>query len=67
MKVTVGEPTELRSGAVTQIPLTIEIPPGQPPVNHLGYDQGAYAEIVLETTHPEVKKIRIHVKFVIEQ
>jgi hypothetical protein len=67
MKVTIGEATELRSGAVTQIPLTIEIPPGQAPVNHLGSDQGAYGEIVLETTHPEVKKLRMYVKFVIEQ
>ncbi|HTM52511.1 MAG TPA: DUF1573 domain-containing protein [Pirellulales bacterium] len=67
MKVEVGEPSELRSGAVTQIPLTIEIPPGQPPVNHLGYDQGAYGEIVLDTTHAEVKKIRMYVKFIVEQ
>ena len=62
LKVTLGEPTELKSGdgGVTQIPLTIEIPPGMPPVNHLGTDQGKYAEVVLETTHPQVTEIRMN-------
>lgn len=63
--VALGEPSDLQSGAVTQIPLTIEIPPDTPPVNHLGSDQGKYAEIILETTHPEVKQIRMNVRFVI--
>jgi hypothetical protein len=69
LKVTLGEPTELKGGdgGVTQVPLTIEIPPGMPPVNHLGTDQGKYAEVVLETTHPQVNEIRMNLKFVIEQ
>jgi uncharacterized protein DUF1573 len=67
LKVTLGEPSELRSGAVTQIPLVIEIPPGLPPTNRLGSDQGKYAEVVLETTHPQVKQLRLLLKFVIEQ
>jgi len=69
LKVTLGEPTELKSGdaGVTQVPLTIEIPPGMPPVNHLGTDQGKYAEVVLETTHPQVNEIRMNLRFVIEQ
>jgi Protein of unknown function (DUF1573) len=67
LKVTLGEPTELKGGAVTQIPLTVEVPPGLPPSNHLGSDQGKYAEVVLETTHPQVKQIRLFLKFVIEQ
>jgi hypothetical protein len=70
LKVTLGEPTELKSGGdggVTQIPLTIEIPPGIPPVNHMGTDQGKYAEVVLETTHPQVTAIRMNLRFVIEQ
>jgi hypothetical protein len=65
LKVELGEPTELNNGAVTQIPLTIEIPPGAPPANYLGTDQGKYAEIILETTHPQVKEIRLHLKFAI--
>jgi hypothetical protein len=70
LKVTLGEPSELKGsgdGGVTQVPLTIEIPPGMPPVNHLGTDQGKYAEVVLETTHPQVSEIRMNLKFVIEQ
>ena len=69
LKVTLGEPSELKSGdgGVTQVPLTIEIPPGMPPVNHLGTDQGKYAEVVLETTHPQVSEIRMNLRFVIEQ
>jgi hypothetical protein len=69
LKVSLGEPTELKGGdgGVTQVPLTIEIPPGMPPVNHLGTEQGKYAEVVLETTHPQVSEIRMSLKFVIEQ
>ena len=70
LKVTLGEPSELKSsagGGVTQIPLSIEIPPGQPPVNHLGTDQGKYAEVILETTLPDVKQFRMYVQFVVTQ
>jgi hypothetical protein len=57
LKVSLGEPVDVatgtgRDGGVTKIPLTIEIPPGTPPANHLGSDQGKYGELILETTHP---------------
>ncbi len=64
VKVTVGEPSELSSGAVTQIPLTIEIPPDAPPANHLGTEQGKYGEVILETTHADIKQIRMYLQFV---
>jgi hypothetical protein len=64
LKVTLGEPTELTSG-VSQMKMTIEIPPGTPPVNHLGSDQGKAAKVVLETTHPLVKQIPMYVQFVV--
>jgi hypothetical protein len=67
LKVTLGEPTDLKSGTVTQIPLTIEIPAGTPPTNHLGSGQGKFAEILLETTHPDVKQIPLRVQFMVEQ
>ncbi len=68
LKVTVGEPTDLKTGAggVTQIPLSIEIPPGVPPVNHLGSEQGKYAEVILETTHSDVQQIRMYLQFLVE-
>jgi len=65
LKVTLGEPVESKSGAVTQVPLKIEIPRGMSPVNRLGSEQGKYGEIVLETTHPDTKQIRMYLQFVI--
>jgi hypothetical protein len=68
--VTLGTPTDIRGGAtgdgVTQIPLTIEIPPGVGPSNHLGTSQGEYGHIVLETTDPQVPQIPINLMFVVE-
>jgi hypothetical protein len=64
LKVTLGEPTELTSG-VSQRTLTIEIPPGTPPANHLGGPQGKSAQVILETTHPLVKQIVLYVQFVV--
>ncbi len=66
LKVSLGAASELNSG-VMQIPLSIEIPPGSPPMNRLGSDQGKYAEVVLDTTHPLVRKIRLYLQFVILQ
>ena len=71
LRVTLGEPSDIKGGAtgegVTQIPLTIEIPPGVPPVNHRGSAQGKYGEILLETNHPQVKHIRMNLDFFVEQ
>jgi hypothetical protein len=66
LKVTTGETSEL-SKDVDQIPLTIEIPAGTPAVNHLGSDQGKLAEIMFETTHPQVKRMRMYLQFIVEQ
>jgi hypothetical protein len=65
LKVSLGEPSELNA-AVTQIPLIVEIPSGRPPAIYLGSDQGKFAQIILGVkNHPDVKEIRMHVKFVI--
>jgi hypothetical protein len=66
LKATLGQRSEINNGAITQIPLLIEIPKGSPPGNHLGSDQGQLGEILLETTHPRVPKLRILVRFAIE-
>jgi hypothetical protein len=65
LKVSVGEPSDLPNGTVTMLPLTIEIPPGSLPENRRGSDQGKYAEIVLDTTDPEARQIRIYLDFVV--
>ena len=65
LSVSLGRRSEL-NGTVTQTPLEIAIPPGAPAENHLGSDQGKLGQIILETTHPGVPKLRILVRFVVE-
>ena len=66
LRVSLGRPGEINHGAVVQVPLTVDIPPGSPPVNRLGTEQGKLGEIILETTHPQVPKLKILVRFAIE-
>ncbi len=66
LHVSLGKRTEINNGVVVQMPLLIEIPPNSPPANHLGSEQGRMGEIILETTHPHVPKLRIYVRFAIE-
>lgn len=66
LKVKLGQSSEINNGIVIQTPLIIEIPKDSPPANHLGSDQGHLGEIILETTHPQVPKLRILVRFAIE-
>jgi hypothetical protein len=65
LKVSLGQPSEINNGAVVGIPLIIDIPPDSPPVNRLGTEQGQLGEIILETSHPRVPKLRISVRFAI--
>ena len=66
LKVSLGQWTEINNGAVILIPLMIEIPPESPPANHLGSEQGPLGKIILETTHPQVPKLQIFVRFAVE-
>ena len=63
LKVSLGDRSDLKSGAVSQTRLTIEVPKDAPLGSHRGNDQGKYAEIVLDSTHPDVKQIRLYVQF----
>ncbi len=65
VKVEVGEPTEWQGGQVVQIPLTIRIPQGSPPANYLVTDKEHPAEIVIGTTHPKAKQLRILLRFAV--
>jgi hypothetical protein len=67
LRVTIGEKTEINQGAVVQFPLTIEIPPGSPYVNHLGSKLGKLAQIIIETTHPDAKQVKIPLRFAVEE
>ncbi len=66
LQVRLGRPSEMNNGAVVQIPLIIGVARGSPPANHLGSEQGQLGEIILETTHPQVPKLQILVRFAIE-
>jgi hypothetical protein len=66
IKVTIGEKRAINDGAVVQVPVTVEIPPGSPAANHLGSSIGKLARITLETTHPEAKQVKLPVRFAVE-
>ncbi|HVU90432.1 MAG TPA: DUF1573 domain-containing protein [Pirellulales bacterium] len=61
--VTLGEKEEL--GNVVAVPLTIEIPPGSPAANYLGYTPESTGEIVIPTNHPELGEVRLKVIFAV--
>jgi len=66
LKVSLGERSKLNE-SVDQMPLVVEIPPGQAPSIHLGTDQGAMGTIVLGVkNYPGLGEIRMRVKFVVE-
>jgi hypothetical protein len=66
LKISLEKTVELSNGKISQTPLTIEIPRGSRPVNHLGQDQKNWAKITLETTHPQIPQIHIYVQFAVE-
>ncbi len=66
LKVDIGPPKELNNGRAIQYLVTIEIPAGLTPVNHMGGEQAEMGRIVLETTHPLTKRIPIQVGFSVE-
>lgn len=65
--ISLGKRQEINQGTVTQIPLTLRIPPGSPTVNCLGVEQGGLGEINLETNHPQIPVFRILVRLAIEE
>jgi hypothetical protein len=65
LKAELGTPKHVGNGA-TQVPLTITIPPGSPPANHLGSEQGKLGRITIETNHPRTPKLNILVRFAVE-
>jgi len=66
VRATLGPRREINQGLVMQTPLVIEAPPGSPTVNCLGSELGKLGEIILETTHPQVPKLKIMLKLAIE-
>jgi len=66
LRVTVGPRSEINEGKVIKFPITVRVPKGCDPVQHLGSEQGKLAKITLETTHPKVLKVPIYVRFAVQ-
>lgn len=65
LKVTYGKSTELKGGTVVRIPVTIEIPPQSPLVNHMGGKEAKLAQVVIPTNKPALGGVRLPVKFAV--
>lgn len=61
LHVDVGEGKPVGSGNVIRIPLSISIPPGSKPANHICSAQAPAGKIVLDTGHPESPTLTIPV------
>lgn len=68
LNVEIGPPEALNKGAAIRRQVTIEIPAGMPPINRLSHlgEHGKLGRIVLETTHPTIQTIPIHVRFAVD-
>ena len=66
----VVEPGKVRyseASRIGQTRLVIRIPAGAPPGAHLGDGKGELGRILLETSHPDVPKLEIRVRFAVEE
>lgn len=61
LQVVVGEGKPVGSGNVIRIPISITIPPGSAPANHLCSPQAPAGRIVLDTGHPDSPTLTIPV------
>jgi hypothetical protein len=64
LKVTLGKMQSIGPN-VGRVPLTIEIPPGSPPDDHLGTQIGPLAKIMLDTGLAENEQMRILVRYAV--
>jgi hypothetical protein len=67
LRVTLGDKTTINNGLIVQFPVTITIPPGSPSANHLSAKIGRLGEVLLETTHPEAKQVKVPIRFAVEE
>lgn len=65
LKVTYGKITQINGGTTSIVPVTIEVPPGSPPVNHMGSEQGKLGEIIIPFDHPDLPPVKLLVQFAV--
>jgi len=61
LDVTIGEPVPIGEGGAMRIPVSVVIPAGSRPANHLCSEQGPAGRIVLDTGHPDSPTLDIPV------
>lgn len=67
LQVTVGEPKPILSGKGSLVPIKVVLPANAKPVNLLGADSQELGQIVIETTHPGYKELKILVRLAVEE
>jgi hypothetical protein len=65
LKVTIGEPAATTADGPIRVPVEVEIPPGSPPMLHLGGEEGKLGNILIDTGDKDADQIRIRVRFAI--
>jgi hypothetical protein len=66
IKVNYGNVVAMKAGSVYRVPVTIEIPPGSPLVNHLGGSaESRPGTIVIPTNKPALGSIKLSVRFAV--
>jgi len=65
LDVKLGEPIPIGDGRASRIPLIVRIPQGSPSCSHLGSEGGELGEILIQTKHPRVPQLSVHVRFAI--
>jgi hypothetical protein len=59
LQIVIGEGKPVGSGNVIRIPISITIPPGSTPANHICSEQAPSGKIVLDTGHPDSPTLTI--------
>jgi hypothetical protein len=62
LSASIGEPVRDNPKIVTY-PLVFEVPPGTSPVSRMS--SGSRMEVRVETTHPQVKEVVVHIKYAV--
>ena len=65
LRITYGEPSAVKGGATTLIPLMFEIPPQSRLVSHMGGDTGKLAVVTIPTNKSELGRVKMLVKFAV--
>ncbi|HAY81578.1 MAG TPA: hypothetical protein DCY79_17380, partial [Planctomycetaceae bacterium] len=66
LEVEISDPRPLKNGAITQLSLLVRVPPNAPIANRRGTEQAPAGSILIETTHPRIKRMQIWVRYAVE-